>query len=43
MKKILAFIIIVLCFIGIVGGIGYSIYCRAYLIAVGILIAGFLA
>ena len=42
-KSIIAFILMVLSLVGILGGIGYSIYCGAYVIAVGLVAAGYLA
>ena len=43
MNKILAFFLIVLSFIGFVGGIGYTIYYGAWPIAVGVAALGWLA
>ena len=43
MKKILNFILLFLTLIGIIGGIGYSIYNSAWVIAVGIAVAGYMA
>jgi len=43
MKKIVIFILLILAFMGIVGGIGYTIYERAYPISVGLLSAGWMA
>jgi hypothetical protein len=43
MKKIINFILLFLTLIGIIGGIGYSIYNSAWVIAVGIAIAGYMA
>ena len=36
MKKFFAFIMICLFGLGAIGGIGYSLYCGAYVIAVGV-------
>lgn len=43
MNKIILFILITLSFIGIIGGIGYSIYNDAYVISVGLVAAGYVA
>lgn len=43
MNKILVFFLLVLAFVGIVGGIGYTTYYKAYPIAVGIAVVGWLA
>ena len=43
MKKIINFILLFLTLIGIIGGIGYSIYNNAWGIAVGIAVAGYMA
>ena len=43
MKQILNFIILALAFVGLVGGIGYTIYSGAYPIAVGIAVLAYLA
>jgi hypothetical protein len=43
MKKIINFILLFLTLIGIIGGIGYSIYNSAWVIAVGIAVAGYMA
>ena len=43
MNKIIDFILLFLTLIGIIGGIGYSIYNSAWVIAVGIAIAGYMA
>ena len=43
MKKILAFFLLVLAFVGVVGGIGYTCYYNAWPIAVGITVTGWMA
>lgn len=43
MNKILLFFLLVLAFVGVVGGIGYTIYCKAYPIAVGVGVVGWMA
>ena len=43
MNKIIAFLLLVLGFVGIVGGVGYTAYCHAWPIAVGIGVAGWMA
>ena len=43
MNKILAFFLLVLAFVGVVGGIGYTVYYKAYPIAVGIAVVGWMA
>ena len=43
MKKILNFILLFLTLVGIIGGIGYSIYDGRWVIAVGIAVAGYMA
>lgn len=43
MKKILSFLILAIAFLGLAGGIGYTIYNGAYLIAIGIAVLGYLA
>lgn len=43
MNKILPFILLVLAFVGVVGGIGYTIYCKAYPIAMGVGVVGWMA
>ena len=43
MNKILAFFLLVLAFVGVVGGIGYTVYYKAYPIAVGIGVVGWMA
>ena len=41
MKQILNFILVCLIFIGIIGGIGYTLYNEAYIIAIGLIAAGY--
>ena len=43
MKKVYCFIMLCLYVLGVVGGIGYTCYCGAYPIAVGVAATGFLA
>ena len=43
MKKVLCFILLFLAVVGILGGIGYTIYSGAYVISVGLLAAGYVA
>ena len=43
MNKILSFFLLVLAFVGVVGGIGYTVYYKAYPIAVGIGVVGWMA
>jgi uncharacterized membrane protein len=43
MKKILYFVLLFLWAMGILGGIGYSIYGGAWPIAVGVVVAGVLS
>lgn len=43
MNKILSFFLLVLAFVGVVGGIGYTVYYKAYPIAVGIAATGWMA
>lgn len=43
MEKALYFILLILAVLGFIGGIGYTIYCGAYLISVGVLALGYLA
>ena len=43
MNKILNFILLFLTVIGLVGGIGYSIYDGRWVIVVGLVIAGYMA
>ena len=43
MNKILSFFLLVLIFVGVVGGIGYTVYYKVYPIAVGIAATGWMA
>lgn len=43
MKNIMTFVILAIAFIGLVGGIGYTIHSGAYPIAVGVAVLGYLA
>ena len=43
MKKIFCFVMIILYILGVIGGIGYTIYCGAWPIAVGIAALGYMA
>lgn len=43
MKKVIIFFLLCLAFMGIIGGIGYTVYDKAYPIAVGIAVAGWVA
>lgn len=43
MNKIIDIILLFLTLIGIIGGIGYSIYNSAWVIAAGIAVAGYMA
>lgn len=43
MKKIYCFVMLLLYILGVIGGIGYTIYYGEYHIAVGIAATGFLA
>ena len=43
MKNIMTFVILAIAFIGLVGGIGYTIYGGAYPLAVGVAVLGYLA
>lgn len=43
MKKIFCFIMLCLWFIGIAGGIGYTVYQGAWLIAIGVAAAGWMS
>ena len=43
MNKILSFFLLVLAFVGVVGGIGYTVYYKAYSIALGIAAVGWMA
>ena len=43
MKKILYLILLFLTVVGIIGGIGYSIYSGAWVISIGLVAAGYVA
>lgn len=43
MNKILAFVLLVLTFLGVVGGIGYTAYYGAWPVAIGISVTGYMA
>ena len=43
MKRVLYFILLFLTLIGIIGGIGYSIYNSAWVIAIGLVVTGYMA
>lgn len=43
MKKVLYFLILCFAVMGCIGGIGYSVYCKAYQIAVGVVVLSWLA
>ena len=43
MKSIELFLILAIAFLGLAGGIGYTIYNGAYLITIGIVVLGYLA
>ena len=43
MNKVIIFFLLCLAFMGIIGGIGYTFYDKAYPIAVGIAVAGWMA
>ena len=43
MKKIVYFLIMCLYVLGTIGGVGYSLYSGAYLIAVGVAAVGWMA
>lgn len=43
MKKIISFVMLCLCVMGAIGGIGYSLYCGAYPIAVGVVALAYAA
>lgn len=43
MTKILYFILLFLAVIGLLGGIGYTIYYGAYVVTIGIAVLGYLA
>lgn len=43
MKKVIIFFLLCLAFMGIIGGIGYTFYAKAYPIAAGVAVAGWMA
>ena len=43
MKKILYFVMLFLYLLGVLGGIGYAAYNKAYVIVVGIIATGYMA
>ena len=43
MKKSYYFVMLCLCVMGLIGGIGYSLYCGAYPIAVGVAVLAYMA
>lgn len=43
LKKIISFFLITLIIVGLLGGIGYAIWCKAYVIAIGIAVLGVVA
>ena len=43
MKQFIAFILLALYVVGVIGGIGYSLYCGAYPIAAGVAALGYMA
>lgn len=43
MKKAFSLIMLFFWLMGIIGGIGYSLYCNAYPIAFGVLVTGWLS
>ena len=43
MKKVLVFLVLFLAVLGLLGGIGYTIYYGGYPIAIGIAVLGYLA
>ena len=43
MKKVFYFVMVCLWALGTIGGVGYSCYCEAYLIAVGCAACGWMA
>lgn len=43
MNKILNFILLFLTVIGIIGGIGYSVYNSSWVIAIGLVVTGYMA
>lgn len=43
MKKVLAFVLLILTAVGILGGIGYTIYYGVYMVTAGLVAAGYVA
>ena len=43
MKKIISFLLLCLCVVGAIGGIGYAIYCNAWPVAVGVAVLSYSA
>lgn len=43
MKKLINFLLLAFSIMGIIGGIGYTLWCGAYPIAIGIAATGYLA
>ena len=43
MNKVLVFIFLFLAVVGLIGGIGYTVYERAYVLVFGLLALGYLA
>ena len=43
MNKILSFFLLVIAFVGVFGGIGYTVYYKAYPISVGIAVVAWMA
>ena len=43
MKKVYYFVMLCLCALGIIGGIGYSVYCGAWYVVVGVVALGYTA
>lgn len=40
LKKIISIFLLALIIVGLLGGIGYAIWCKAYIIAIGIAVLG---
>ena len=43
MKKVYYFVMLCLCALGIIGGIGYSVFCGAWYVVVGVVALGYTA
>lgn len=43
MKKVYYFVMLCLCALGFIGGIGYSVYCGAWPVAVGVAAVAWMA